>query len=335
MRYVTIIDIARELGISKSTVSRALSGNSENVSEAMREKILATAKRMGYRRNIIAVALRRKQSRTVGIVVPDSTTTFFSSFVRQAQRALRQRDYLTLIAQSEEDPETELDCIEMLERMHVDGLLLGVCDNTANADFYREKLHEGLPIVLFDRTIRGIDVDMVSIDDESKAFFMTEHLIRSGCRHIAHLKGPERLNNSLGRMQGYRKALEKFHIDYDPDLVIDGGLNIQSGHDATAALMAKGKPIDAIFAFTELSAIGAKRYLQEKGVRIPDEVSIATMSGTLPSQLVSPTITAVDQPVNAMAEKAVEMLVKRIENPDAQTQHVTVDAEIVVRESSR
>lgn len=334
MKYVTIIDIARELGISKSTVSRALRGDAQNVGKETMRLIQQTADRMGYKRNEMAVNLRQQRTRTIGIIVPEMTTTFFPTFIIYAQKTLNKAGYRVVVAQSHEDTAAERQNLAMMEDYRVDGILMSVCHNTKNLDYYQSLIEKGIPITFFDRTLQGIGASCVKIDDYMKAFFMVEHLIRKGRKHIVHLAGPNYIPNAKDRKQGYRDALHKFGLKLSNDYIVDAGLGFADGERAIEEFVKKGMPCDAIFGFTEMPVLGAKNYLQNHHYRIPEDVAVACISGTELCKLVHPSITTVEQPVEIMAERASELLIRMIESPSSLVECVTLDAVMKEREST-
>lgn len=189
-KYVTILDIARELGISKSTVSRALSGDTSNVKAATIEKILDTARRMGYHRNELAVNLRKQSTHNIEIIIPEIITSFYMNFVNHVQGILRKEGYKVIIAVSNESPEQERENIQMMEQIRVDGILMSVCNKDKNQDLYNKVIERGIPIVFFDRTLERKQVSQVRMDDNIMSFFMVEALIDQGRKHIVHIPGP-------------------------------------------------------------------------------------------------------------------------------------------------
>lgn len=332
-KYVTIKDIANELGISKSTVSRALSGDSSNVKADTMRLIRDTASRMGYHRNELAVSLRKQSSHNIGIIIPEIVTSFYMTFISHTQKTLRDKGYNVLIATSNEDAALERENMDMMERCMVDGMLISVCDKDKNTDAYRQIMAHGIPIVFFDRTIENGETSQVRLDDYMMSFFIVERLIRCGCRQIVHIPGPPQIRNSYERMHGYRDALEKFHIKYSTDYVLPPALSADEGGQRMKDFLDRGIPFDAVFGFTETALIGAKSKMQKCGLRIPDDVRVCCVSGTALCTLVHPTITAVEQPVEKMAEEACRLLLAKISG-DEKKEEVVLRGEIVEREST-
>lgn len=333
-KYITIKDIANELGISKSTVSRALSGDSSNVKAETMQLITETAHRMGYHRNEMAVSLRKQSSHNIGIIIPEIVTSFYMTFISHVQAILREHGYNVLIAASNESYKQERENIDMMERCMVDGLLISVCDKDRNADIYRRIMSHGTPMVFFDRTVESIEASQVRLDDYIMSFFMVEQLIRSGCRQIVHIPGPSRIRNGYERLRGYRDALEKFHIAYNPDLVLPPALSAEEGSQVMSNFLAKNIAFDAVFGFTETALLGAKNLMQKRGLHIPEDVCVCCMAGTTLCTLVHPTITAVEQPVEQMAAEACRLLMAKISDSDKQVEDVVLRGEIVEREST-
>lgn len=335
MRYVTIKDIASALGISKSTVSRALSADSSNVSAETMRRVVEMATAMGYKRNEMAVNLRNHSAKTIGIVVPESVTSFYMQFTTIVQRILQKYGYRIILTLSDEDFLTERSNFEIFDSYRVDGILISSCHHKANFDFYNEFVRRSIPMVFFDRTVSNLECSSVRSDDYHSAFFLVEHLIYQGYRRILHLAGPDYIRNTSERLRAYRDVLQKHHIGYRQELVVVAGVDERDGAEAMNKILNTGVDCDAVFCFTELQALGAKRVLQERNIRIPNDMAIACMSGTKLSTLVYPDITAVEQPVVKMAEEAVRLLLAKIENPLSSSQNIVLTADMVVRASTQ
>ena len=216
MKHITTLaDIAKKLKLSIPTVSRALRGDDLNISEKTKKLVLRTAKRMNYQRNEMAANLRKMRTRTIGIIVPESVNFFFMNFISYAQEYLEKEGYRVTLAQSRENADTERANLKMMIDYRVDGIIICACHNTKNIDVYKDLIKRGIPLVFFDRTVDGIPVSKVKIDDYIKSFFMVEHLIRQGKRRIVHLSGPDFIQNSHERIRAYKDALKKFKIPFE------------------------------------------------------------------------------------------------------------------------
>lgn len=331
---ITINDIAFELGVSKSTVSRALR-NEPNVKKEVRSKILAFAKEKGYTRNEYAINFRNKSTKIIGIVVPEMITSFYVNFITRIQSILYAKGFHTIISISNENPDIEKDNLLMMESYRVEGILISACHNKKNIDIYRRLIDKGIPLVFFDRTIDELAVPKVKIDDYIKSFFMMEYLIRSGRKQIIHLAGPSYIQNTLERKNAYRDALEKFHLPFNQENIIESGVNFEDGEKAMEAFMKKQIPFDAIFCFTEMSALGAKSFLQKLHYSIPEDVAICCVSGTVLSSLVYPTMTVIEQPVELMADYCIELLMEKLDNMDGPNRTVVLEAKMIIRDSTK
>lgn len=331
MKHVTIKDIANHLTLSVSTVSRALTDD-KNIRRETKEKVLAAAKALGYRPNPVATNLKYGRTNTVGVIVPEMVTPFASQVIEGIQKVLYAKGLKVIIAQSDENPQREKENLQLMESFMVDGIIICLCHHAENRALYTRLQEEGIPMVFFDRIPEDKDASKVIVDDYAKSFFMMEHLIRSGRRRIAHLQAPSYIYNSVERFRGYKDALTKFRIPYDDSLVIKTGMTIDDGRRAAEQLTRANTSFDALFAFTDTLAIGAMNYLREQGISIPEEVAIASFSGTILSTIVYPQLTTVEQPLEEMGEAAV--MLEKINDPSAKNRTIVLDAKIRVRGST-
>lgn len=334
MRYVTISDIAKALNLSKSTVSRALHGDFMNVSEETRELVKRTAMEMGFRPNLSAANLRSRSTHVVGIVIPEIETSFYPMVIETAQARLKALGYSVVFAQSNENDKDELDNLNMMIDNHVDGILLSVCDGEKNKAFYESLISQGMPLVLFDRHVANIEAPQVLSDDYNSSFFLAEELIRQGCSRIVHMRGPAGISNSVDRYNGYRDALAKWHVPYREELVVDGGVSFRDGEITAISLLDKGLVFDAVHAFTEMSLLGAKSIIQQHGMKIPQDILVACLSGTNLCKMVYPKVTAVEQDAVGMANKAVDILAGLIAGKNVACEPVYLPAQRIDREST-
>ena len=334
MRYVTIKDIAEQLGISTSTVSRALADD-RYVSEETRRKVLATAAELGYHRNENAAHLRLRKSRIIGIVVPEMVTPFFQKVIVSVQERLNQEGFKLIITQSHESYEAERYNLRLLEDYRVEGIIMSICDIEKNRNEYLQLEEKGIPLVFFDRVPPHIDAPKVMIDDYRKAFFLMEHLIGTGRRKIIHLAGPTRIPNAIERKRAYVDVLNKFKLPVDPACIIEAGSAIEEGEQSIVDFLKQKIDFDAVFCFTDTLAFGAMKALAANGFRIPEDIAVTGFSGTILSTIVNPSLTTVVQPVEEMGKIAAELMMERITAPgNTDFKHISLNAEIKIGKSS-
>lgn len=333
MKHVTIKDIARSLYISVSTVSRALTDD-KNIRRETREAVLREAERLGYRRNPVAMNLKMGRTNTIGVIVPEMHTPYASQVVAGIQSVLYKNNQKVMIAESDENPDRERESLQMMEEFMVDGLIVSLCSYKHNLETYRCLANEGVAIVFYDRIPHGMDdMPQVMVDDNNDSYFMAEHLIRLGRRRIAYLYGPDDVYNAVERGRGYREAMEKFQI-YDPRLIVKTGMTFADGAAAVDSLVRQGIEFDAVYAFTDTLAIGAMNRLREKGRCIPEDVAVAGFSGTELSTIVFPQLTTVEPPLTEMGQRAAELVLEKVRNPEAENRKIVLRTEMKCRAST-
>lgn len=333
MKHVTIKDIARSLCISVSTVSRALTDD-KNIRRETREAVLREAERLGYRRNPVAMNLKMGRTNTIGVIVPEMHTPYASQVVAGIQSVLYKNNQKVMIAELDENPNRERESLQMMEEFMVDGLIVSICSYKHNVETYRRLAKEGVAIVFYDRIPHGMDdMPQVMVDDNNDSYFMAEHLIRLGRRRIAYLYGPDDVYNAVERGRGYREAMEKFQI-YDPQLVVKTGMTFADGAAAVDSLVRQGIEFDAVYAFTDTLAIGAMNRLREIGRRIPEDVAVAGFSGTELSTIVYPQLTTVEPPLTEMGQRAAELVLEKVRNPEAENRKIVLRTEMKCRAST-
>lgn len=333
MKHVTIKDIARSLCMSVSTVSRALTDD-KNIRRETREAVLREAERLGYRRNPVAMNLKMGRTNTIGVIVPEMHTPYASQVVAGIQSVLYKNNQKVMIAESDENPDRERESLQMMEEFMVDGLIVSLCSYKHNLETYRRLANEGVAIVFYDRIPHGMDdMPQVMVDDNNDSYFMAEHLIRLGRRRIAYLYGPDDVYNAVERGRGYREAMEKFQI-YDPRLIVKTGMTFADGAAAVDSLVRQGIEFDAVYAFTDTLAIGAMNRLREKGRCIPEDVAVAGFSGTELSTIVFPQLTTVEPPLTEMGQRAAELVLEKVRNPEAENRKIVLRTEMKCRAST-
>lgn len=333
MKHVTIKDIAVRLNLSVSTISRALADD-KNIRFETRARIVKTAEEMGYRRNPVAALLRTGRTNSIGIIVNEMITSFAAKVIEGIQSVLHTKGYRIHIADSHDDPMQERRNLQMMESSLVDGLIVAPCNNSSNIDEFRRLAAKGLPMVFFSRSIKDLDVSKVVANDYDKAFYLTEHLLRSGRKRIVHVCGPDDVNNFADIRRGYTDCLRKFKVELSPDLIIPADLCVSDGQRVADQLVEDGVDFDAVFACTDILAISIMNALRRHGYSIPDDIAVAGFSGSPLAQLVYPLLTTVEPPHFEMGEKTARLLLDRIAAPSADLQTIVLDSRICLREST-
>lgn len=335
MKRITIKDLAKYLLLSTSTISRALV-NDKNIHPDTKKKVLDAAEKLGYKPNPAALNLKYGQSKNIGLIVPEMITPFAAKVLRGLQNILYPLGYRIIITESDENPLIERKNLLLLEEFNVDGIIINLCHETHNQDLYQQIMERGIPLVFFDRIPdKLLDASKVMVNDSIKASLMIEHLIDTGRKRIVHIMGPSTIRNSAERAMGYKRILTKYDL-FDPELMIKTeGATFEDGRIAIQKLLNKKIEFDSIFAFTDTLAIGAMNYLLEQGVKIPEQVAIASFSGTELATIVHPQLTSVEQPLVQMGEVAAGLILEKIKDSEAASKTVVLDAELIYRASTR
>jgi len=329
----TIHDIARELNISASTVSRALNDN-PRISLKTREKIKDAADKLGYRPNTLASNLRNKKSNTIGIVVPLINRHFFSSVISGVEDIAFGAGYNVVISQSNDQAAKEISIVQSMFSHRVDGLIISIAMQTNTFDHLKLFSRKNIPLVFFDRVVPGIETDKIVVDDFTGGFRVTQHLIDQGYQRIAHLAGNLNLMTYLDRKRGYMQALHENGIAYDESLVIINTLTSEEGVWAIQQLMSLPHPPDAVFCGNDTTALSSMITLRDRGLRIPQDIGIVGFSNEPFSSVVSPSISTIAQPGFEMGQKAAQMLIRQIETKERDCQTIVLPTELIIRESS-
>lgn len=333
----TIKDIAKALNLSTSTVSRALRGSYE-ISAETKKAVLEYAEKINYRPNPIALSLKERRTRALGVVVSEIANNFFSQAINGIESIAYNRGYHVTITQSHESSEREKVNVEHMAARGVDGLLISLSSESVDISYLKELHEKGMPIVFFDRVTREIDTHTVTANNYLGSFHATEHLIYNGFKKIAHITNSPYLSISKERLQGYKDALEKHKIAYNETLVKycnHGGMILTEVEDAVNALFkSKTKP-DAIFAAGDRLTIVCFSLL--KRMKQKKEVGFTGFTNTQVGDLFSPPLTVIRQPAFEIGQSATELLIQMIESkrPVTDFQHKMLETELVIRESSK
>ncbi|MBF9141143.1 LacI family DNA-binding transcriptional regulator [Hymenobacter properus] len=335
-KRASISDIAKELKLAVSTVSRALSGHSR-ISEATRQRVWQLAEQLDYQPNHLAAALRKGRSNTLGVILPNIDGHFFALVMKGAEAVANQAGFNVMLCQSNEDHAHEAKNVETLMNAQVDGILVSLARNTHDFQHFEKARQRNLPLVFFDRILDGSEVSAVVVDDQRGGYEATRHLLAQGRRRIAHFGGPQHLNIFKDRYAGYRQALEEAGVPLEEELVVlCHDMSLEDGAAGIRQLLDLPQPPDAIFSSGDFTAVGALDALKEKGLRVPQDVALVGFGNETFSSLTEPKLTTIDQRCEEMGGAAIRLLLEMIQH-DTQTRtprKIVLRPELLKRASS-
>ncbi|MBO0356315.1 LacI family DNA-binding transcriptional regulator [Hymenobacter sp. BT186] len=332
---VSMADLARELGVSMTTISRALSDH-HSIGPATKQKVLKLAKKLNYQPNHLAAALRKGKSKLLGVIVPYIEGRFFPSVVHGIETAASKAGYSVIICQSNEDVAHERKNIETLISAQVAGIMVSLSRTTLDFKHFDKVRKRGIPLVFFDRTIEGENVNAVVLNDRDGGYQSTKHLLEQGCRRVAHFAGLQHLNIYKNRRQGYLDALSEYGIPHDEDLIVYCDMNLEEGMKAMRRLLELPNPPDGVFAAGDSALLGALQLLKQRGVRVPQDVALAGFSNEGFTAITEPMLTSVDQRCEEMGQAAVRLFLELVEAKGTNFSHrqVVLQPQLFVRDSS-
>ncbi len=337
MSKPTLKKIAKSLNLSVGTVSKAIK-DYPDISEKTKKRVQALVEKLNYKPNPFAQNLRNQESKLIGLIIPQTVHHLFANIVLGVTEAAEKKGYLVIVLESTESYENEMKHLDLLLRRNVDGLLLSLADNTLKYNHVVDIIEQGVPIVLYDKISKSIDCHKVVIDDKKAAYNATKYLIDSGCKKIAHIRGPLKPQTTIDRYQGYKNALKKHHIPYDKSIVFESKDSTFEDGKKIALEIKKDKNIDGVFAFTDLLASGVLKGLQEANVQIPLDISVMGFSNWLIAKITSPTLSTVDQPGYEMGKQAFDLLYEDIvaNKNNTKLKHRTIElpTELIIRNST-
>lgn len=332
----TLKDIARNLNLSISTVSRALSDHPA-IRQETKDIVNEEARKLEYYPDSVARSLQQKSTRTIGVIVPEIRHFFFSSAVDGIEDIAYQAGYTILVSKSNEDCEREILNTRSLVSNKVAGIIASVAQNTTDGSHFSSLANRNIPLVFFDRVLDDVDANKVVVDDFVGAYQSTRHLIEAGYRRIAHIAGPDHLKIARERLNGYRQALEEGGCEFCEELIVRVELDEQHGAEAVGELLDRDNPPDAIFAVNDPVAVGAHKEIRARGLNIPNDIGITGFSNNPVTEMIEPQLTTIDQHGYRMGQVAARLLLDEIEKGAGNIAHETrvVETELLIRGSSQ
>lgn len=336
-KEITIYDIAKDLGVSPTTVSRALN-NHPAVNEKTKTKIYNAALEMGYQSNVFAANLRNKRTYNIGVIVPRLNSSFQSSVIAGMEETATEAGYNLIISQSLESSEKEVANAITMFNSRVDGLLISLASNTENLDHFNPFFKKGIPVIFFDRIGSSCPTTGITIDNLNAAHAATTHLLDQGCKRIVHVLSNITVNVYTDRLKGYRYALMDKDIPYDSSLVIHSDLNEAAGEDIVKKIMQMSPFPDGLFVSNDACAASCIKHLKLEGLRIPNDIAIVGFNNDVISRLVEPNITTINYPSYEMGEVAMKNLINHLEGKSdsrlMNANKITLRSELIIRDSS-
>ena len=332
IEVVNIRDIARRAGVSVATVSHVIN-NTRFVSDELIERVEKAMEDMDYQPNLLAGSLRKKKTGTIGLIIPDISNMLFAELSKKIEDILFSRNYNVIICNSAYDIDRELEYLKTLRSKMVDGIL--IVPVTLESDYLKKFKKIGMPIVILDRSIPDINIDTILVDNFKSGYNAAKYLISLGHKNIGYIDRIYDHSHSLERKNGFFKAIKEQGLRLDEKNIVRGGFTFSSGESAVKELISRDSKITAIFSFNDINALGAMRGLTDLGFKIPEDISIIGNDDMPFSSIYVPSLTTIRYPASEMADKASNLLLKRITESDfKRIKKIIIPAELIIREST-
>jgi LacI family transcriptional regulator len=332
--HITIHDLARELKVSASTISRALNNN-PRVSIATRKKVQDLAKKYNYQPNQMAASLRKGRGNTVGVIVPNINRSFFSNIIGGLEEVLSTAGYNLMICQSHEKLEKEKESIETLLNARVDGIMMSLSMETENTE-YLESVGKQLRMLFFDRVPLTDRVDSVVIDDFSASYKLVNHLAKKGYKKIAHIKGASQINVYAERTRAYLSAIENLKLQQNREWIIEEEMTIAGGERAFGKLQSLKNMPDAVLCSGDFVTLGVLNAARKSGISVPKQLGLTGFANETFTEFITPSITTVDQKGMELGRAAAELYLKRSGDNKGSSdfENIVIQPDLIFREST-
>ncbi|MBN1781147.1 LacI family DNA-binding transcriptional regulator [bacterium] len=332
---VTQAEIARQLNLSTVTVSKALRDHPD-ISAETTAQVKKVAEQLDYRPDLIARALSSRRSHIIGAVMPEIDHTFFASVMKGIQDVAQDHRYQIILTVSNEDEKQELESIQTLISMRIDGILISISSTTTRYDIFDTIKSKGIPLVFFDRHIMGSGFSSVIVDDRQGAFNAVEYAIGQGYREIMHFSGPPLITIADERKKGFLDAVKQYGLPFEDAWIVPCGCYEADGYREFMTLVRTGRLPEAVFTFNDPVAIGIYDAARESGLRIPGDIGVIGFSDNIISRYLSPPLTTVEQPAVEIGKSAVSLLLEEIQKGQPSIpRQVVVPTRLVIRDSCR
>lgn len=333
---INIKDVAKKAGVSTATVSRVL-GDFPGVRDKTRKKVLKAVSELNYEINAVARSLRQKKTNSIGIIVGNVLSQFYSVIAKSVEDTANKFGYHTILCNGDENPEKELEYLKVLKSNRVDGIIL--VPTGKNSEYVQRLIDSRTKVVLLDRLIEGVDCDAVLVDNTNGAYKVVKHLINQGYRKIGIVDGYLDRTTGAERLRGYLQAIKEAGITKDDSLIKIGNFKKESGKRLTRELLKQSNRPEAIFTTNIDMSMGALIVIKEMGLAIPEDIGIVCFDDSDWALILEPPITVIRQPVYQLGSTAAELLIKKIEGDkdslDPKPTIVTLNTELIIRNSTK
>jgi len=332
-RHISLKDLAKELVVSISTVSRALK-NHPDISTELTEKIQKLAKERNYTPNPLAMGLLRQQTKMIGVIVPDIVTHFYSSIISGIEEVAKKHGYFIVIASSNESLKKEVESVENLLKSRVEGFIVCISHESNNFEHFEKLNTNEIPLVFFDRIPETVEAPSVTADGIDAAKKIVHHFFENGCKRIAYISGPRYLNISKNRKVGYLEGLKECGLKFDPQFLVECNLSTVDATRATHQLLTNKILPDAIFGLNDTIAFAAMKEIKKHDLKIPDDIALVGFTDEFHSTVVEPTLTSITHPTLKMGQETANLFFQLLEKGNSFNKQVVLKTELVIRESS-
>ena len=332
----TLKDLGKELNLSPSTISRALA-NHPAISETTKKIVRKKAEELGFIPNSIASSFRKKKSQSLGIIVPRIDIHFHSLVISGIEEHAYKTGYNVTIFQSKDSLQREKEITKTLQNKMVEGVIVCLAFETHQYDHFKKFSKLGVPLVFYDRVPTNFDTNKIVINDFESAFIATEHLIKSGCKRIAHIAGNQSTPIFKARLEGYKRALNKYHLAIDEDLIIyNKDLSYEEGVQCAEKFLKSSFIPDGIFCANDYTAVSVIQVFRKAGIKIPKDTAVVGFSNYPISRVIEPHLTTINDRAFQMGTEAAKLLIRLIEDEKEaiKSETISLKTELIVRESS-
>lgn len=333
---ITIKDLAKQLNLSPSTISRSLA-NHPAISEATKKKVQQKADELGFIPNSIASSFRKKKTSSIGVIVPKIDIYFHSLVISGIEEYAYNSGYNVTIFQSKDSLKREKEIAYTLQNKMVEGVIICLTIETESCDHFKKFKKLGVPLVFYDRVPSNFDANKIVINDFQSAYKATEHLIKVGCRRIGHIAGNQSTGIFRARLDGYKAAIEKYNLKLDPSLILySDKLSYEEGVKCAKKFLELPNRPDGIFCANDYTAVSAIQVFRKADIKIPEQLAIVGFSNYPISKIIEPNLTTINDHAFQMGQAAAKLLIRQIgeEEDLVESETITIKTELIIRESS-